>query len=341
MMSHTIKKITGIAHGLDHRELFLQPELIYLDRDGTRPFPQASRQPLRRQFFQVCFTRVAFGNFVLRQIGLVEGQLQIALFGHTTGIRDGVRKFHEGRFHFLARLYVQLIGIEFHPVRIIQRLAGLQAQHHVMRARIVLLQVVTIVRSHEREAEFLMNFHQAGIRNALMLQAVGLHFQVIAVLPEYLDKLAGGAHRAIHIFLPDQPRYFTTQAAGQGDQAFVVLLEQFLIHPRFVIEPFEVRFTDQLDEILVAGEIGGEQDQVIVVVMRKGAFTSLSAARCHVGFAPDNRLDSAGQRFLVELHRPEQVAMVRHGDRRHAEVFHLLDERFNLIRPIEQAVLRV
>jgi hypothetical protein len=33
--------------------------------------------------------------------------------------------------------------------------------------------------------------------------------------------------------------------------------------------------------------------------------------------------------------------MVRHGNRWHAEVFDLLDERFNLVRPIEQAVLRV
>ncbi|HTK88070.1 MAG TPA: hypothetical protein VL329_10075 [Nitrospiraceae bacterium] len=33
--------------------------------------------------------------------------------------------------------------------------------------------------------------------------------------------------------------------------------------------------------------------------------------------------------------------MVGHGHGGHAEVFHLLDERLNLIRPIEQAVLGV
>ncbi len=120
-----------------------------------------------------------------------------------------------------------------------------------------------------------------------------------------------------------------------------MLLEQFLIHPRLVIKPFEVGFTHQLNEIVIAGEISGEQNEMIIVVMRQSAFAVLPVARRHVGFTADDGLHSTGQGFLVKFNGPKQVAMVRHGNGRHAEVFYLLDERLNLVRPIEQAVLRV
>lgn len=80
---------------------------------------------------------------------------------------------------------------------------------------------------------------------------------------------------------------------------------------------------------------------MIVVVVRQPALAILPVAGCHVGFTAYDRLDSASQRLLVKLYCSEQVAMVRHGDGWHAEILHLLDERLNLIRPIEQAVLRV
>lgn len=121
----------------------------------------------------------------------------------------------------------------------------------------------------------------------------------------------------------------------------MVLLEQFLIHARLVIEAFKVGFADQLDKILIAGEIGGQQDEMIVVVMRQSAFPALSVAGRHVGLTAYDGLDPASESLLIKLDSPEQIAMVRHGHGGHAEVFHLLDERLNLIRPIEQAVLGV
>jgi hypothetical protein len=69
--------------------------------------------------------------------------------------------------------------------------------------------------------------------------------------------------------------------------------------------------------------------------MRQPAFPILPVAGRHVGFTAYDRFHAAGESFLIKLHGSEQVAMVRHGDGGHAEVFHLLNERLDLIRPVK------
>ncbi len=187
-----------------------------------------------------------------------------------------------------------------------------------------------------------MDFHEAGIRDALMIEAVGLHFQIEVFLAEDLLKLPGDRHGAGHVFLADQVRNLAAQAPGQRDEPFVMLLKNLLIHPRFIIKSFKVGFTDEFDQILIAGEIRGQQNQMVIIVMRQAAvFFGMAASQRHVGFAADDRLDAGVVGFSIELDGPEHVAVIGHGHGRLSERFDLLDERFDLIRAVEQAELGV
>ena len=121
----------------------------------------------------------------------------------------------------------------------------------------------------------------------------------------------------------------------------MVFLQEFLVHPGFVIKPFEIGLARQLDEVMVALEIGGQEDQMIVVVVGQQAFALSPAAGCEIGFAPDDGLHPVGGGFFVEINGAEEVAVIRDGERGLVKVPDLPEKRIQLIRAVQQAVLGV
>ena len=65
------------------------------------------------------------------------------------------------------------------------------------------------------------------------------------------------------------------------------------------------------------------------------------AARRHVGFAADDRLDPGFSGLSVKLHRPEHVAVIGHRDGWLPERLHLLHQGVDLVGAVEKAVLGV
>jgi hypothetical protein len=82
-----------------------------------------------------------------------------------------------------------------------------------VRAGVFLLQVVAIVGAGERDVEFLMDLQQAVVGDALMLQPVGLEFQVIIVLAENLPILTGRLGGTRQILLSDEVRNLAAETA--------------------------------------------------------------------------------------------------------------------------------
>ena len=111
----------------------------------------------------------------------------------------------------------------------------------------------------------------------------------------------------------------------------MVFFQKLLVHPWLIIESFKVCFTDEFDQVLIAGQISGEQDEVVVIVVREPAvFLGMAAAERHVGFAADDGLDAVFFRFPVKLDGAEHVAMIGHGHGR-------LSEGFDLAEPAVQS----
>ena len=81
---------------------------------------------------------------------------------------------------------------------------------------------------------------------------------------------------------------------------------------------------------------------MIVVVVRKPAiFFGVSAAKGHVGFAPDDRFDACLFGLAVELDRTEHIAVIGHGYGRLIEGFDLSNKRLDLIGTVKKTELRV
>ena len=66
-------------------------------------------------------------------------EFQIAAFGDFHRLIENEGNLSEDAIHLLPRLEIELVGVELHPVRIVDGLAGLDAQQNVVRAAIVLV----------------------------------------------------------------------------------------------------------------------------------------------------------------------------------------------------------
>ena len=127
------QEIAGESHRTNDHQLFAQALFIDRHGDGARAFRQTGLQAFDRQVLDIGFARVPFRSLILRQMRLVERQLEFAVIGDPTGVGDGPGKFCKRRRDFFGRLHIELVGIELHSGRIAQRLARLEAEHELMR----------------------------------------------------------------------------------------------------------------------------------------------------------------------------------------------------------------
>jgi hypothetical protein len=120
-----------------------------------------------------------------------------------------------------------------------------------------------------------------------------------------------------------------------------VLGEHVLVDARPVVEALGVPDGHQLDEVVIADLVGGQQRHVVVRLFDAAARLVEAAPRRDVDLAPRDGLDALRPRGVVEDHRPEHVAVVGDGHGLHAELRRLVDELVDVARPVEEAVLGV
>jgi hypothetical protein len=118
--------------------------------------------------------------------------------------------------------------------------------------------------------------------------------------------------------------------------------QQLEVDPRLVVEALEVSLRNQADQVAIARLVLREQDQVVDAVDAARLRVPVEAGALRdVDLAADDRLDSGLLRLFVELHRAEQVAVVRARHRGHPgglDVGHQLLDRNGAV---EDRVLRV
>jgi len=121
----------------------------------------------------------------------------------------------------------------------------------------------------------------------------------------------------------------------------VVFLKELFVHSRLVIESFEIGFTRELDQVVVALQIGCQEDQVVIVVVSEEPFALPAIARSKIGFTSNDGFYALGMGFLVKINGTKEVAVVRHGDGGLAKFSNLRKQRVQLVGAIKEAVVRV
>ena len=135
------------------------------------------------------------------------------------------------------------------------------------------------------------------------------------------------------------------EAAGESDEALVMLGEEFLVHTRLVVEAFEVRCGDELHQVLVAILVLREQEQVLINFLasssaRAGLLLEAAAVR-HIDLATDDGFDALLADSLVEVHCAVEHAVVRDGHRAEVQLLRPRGELVQAARGIQKRILRV
>ena len=107
------------------------------------------------ELFQVRQRVVARREFEFRQMVFAERKLDVAAFGNFRRVFDcfGIRG--KELSHLLFGLYIELLRLKFQPVRIVDGLSHLDAHENVLNFRVLLPQIVRVVRRDKRQPRLL------------------------------------------------------------------------------------------------------------------------------------------------------------------------------------------
>ena len=226
----------------------------------------ALAQPLRQQVPQVAFAREVLGRMEHRVVQLVELDLQVAFLGHLQRVLHRLRHLGEARLHFLGRTQVELLVGVLQPFGVRQLRLRADADEAIVRVRVALLDVMDVVGRDELQAELLRPGNQLPVDLGLFGQAVVLQLQVEVLRPKRLLEPVNRLARPRQLVPLNGFRDFACQAAGERNQALLVRRQQFLVDARLVVVALQVGLGGELDQVLVAGFVFGQQNQVVINV---------------------------------------------------------------------------
>ena len=209
-----------------------------------------------------------------------------------------------------------------------------------MRLGVVLVGVVQVVGGHQRKVQFLGQAQQVAGDAPLDVQAVVHEFAEVVLGAEDVAEF-GGRLDGFPVLAEPEPRLdLAGRAAGGGDQAFRVGVQQLTVQPgpfaEDRVQGGDRGGTEQVPHALVVvaeqrhvrvGAAAG--DVVLALVFLAPADAGLVRARGaggDVGLDADDRLDALVRGPLPEVEGTEEVAVVRGGEGGHAQPFGFVEE---------------
>ena len=267
-------------------------------------------------------------------------QPHIAAFRDAQGAGKHVGRVFEDLVHFVMALDEKARALELHAIGVLNRLAGLNAQHHVLRVRVVLAEIVAVVGGDQRKAKIFFQTEQVGVDAVFLFQALVLNFQEEIVRAENIAVGGGRIPGRVVVVFHQAFGDFAFQAAGKSDQSFGVLGQKLLAHPRLVIEAAQRGFRGDLGQIAVAFLVFREnQKMVISVALGWSALDVVVVLLADVELAADDRLHPGLVGGIDEMDRAKDVAMIGHGHRGHPELFHALDKLLHVAGAVEHGIV--
>ena len=331
------KEIAREAHVADDVQLVAQALAVGVRIEGGRVgvFLQALFQALLGQPPEFRFQRGPFGQGVDREIMVAEIQLHIALFGDAHGIGQRFRHMAEGGFHLLGALVIKFRGLEAHVPGIVQRGLRLDAEQHLVGFHVVGIEVVAVVGGHQRQVELFGDLHEAVVDRHLFLQAVGLQLQIEAAGVD-VRVFPGQRAGLVHVAGLDGARHFARDAGRKADEPLGILAQQRLVHARLVMEALQKALGHQLDEVVIARLVLGQQDEMVAPAGQLGRLVEMVMA--DVDLAAEDGLDADLGALLGEVGRAEHVAVIGDGTGGHAEILGAVAQVLEADGPVQQAV---
>ncbi len=302
--------------------------------------PEAAFQPIFAQSPQVGFRGLPGRDLELRQAVILHLQADIAAFGDQQGVRERLGHLGEQAIHLLRR--AQVIGPvgHAHPVGVGKQRPGLDGEQDILVFGVFGIDVMGVVGGDEAGVVMRSQVEQGAVDLLQLRDVVLLEFEEEIVLAEDLVVPVDAAAGGVKLVLLDQARHLGRQAAGGADQALRVLGKEFLVDAGVVVKAFQLGSRGDLEQVLVAGLVLGQEQQVGGLAVFLGVVL-LHGAGGHVGLHPDDGFDAGFLGGVVELDHAEHGAMVGDGQGGHVHLFGTLDQLLDIAKAVEQGVFGV
>ena len=318
------EEVGGEPHAVDDLELVGQP-LGHVGGKGVAP---ALVRAGVCEVLQVGAVVVeAVGDVEVREAGRAELDVHVGALRDQQRVVAGLGELGEQAAHLRRGLQVVLVAVELEAVGVLQQRPGLHAQQRVVGRGVGAVRVVAVVGGQQRSVELAGDLQQLGVDPVLLRYAVVLQLDEEAVAAEDVLE-AGRLGEGLGGVVPQQGLgHLAPEAAGGGDQARAVVVERLPVAAGLVVVALHEGPAGQLDEVLVAGVVGGQHRQVVVELaaaldVAAGVVDASPPRRPlvpgllgHVGLDADDGLDVVVLALAVEVQDPVHVAVVGDAQR--------------------------
>ena len=266
---------------------------------------------------------------------MAEIESHLTALGDLLAVFNGFGKMGEYGPHFRLALDVQLFGVHAHPAFVLQGLTGLDAQKHLLRRRVLPVQVVAVVGGYHGDARFLRNAHQPWQHGLFLRNAVIHQLNIVVIPAEKLLHMQGVGLGVVIAAFQQHFGQIAAQTGGQADQPLGVLLQQVVVDAGLIIEALGKTGADQLDEILIARVVFAQKDHMAVFPGRAAFFETIAA---DIDLAADDRGDAGVPAGVIKIHRAVHDAVVGDGGVGEAQLLQAADQRADAVGTVQQAV---
>ena len=324
------QEVVRETHLLDRLQLELET-VLELGRDGSVALLQAFLAELGEVVERVAVVR----GRELREPDLAELELDVQPLGDLEARAKRLRVVREVRSHLGGALEVELVGVELPAARVLQRVAGLDAEQRLVGPRVLVAEVVDVARCDERQTGLLGELGELRVDPRLLGEAGVLDLDVDVVAAEDLRQAVEVGRGVLGAALLERAGDAAREAAGERDEPLRMRLQMAPVHARLVVVALEVAGGGELDQVPVALVGLGQERQVRVALLLLGRVVA------DVHLTADQRLDALLPGVLVELHGAGERAVVGERHSGHLELGRPSGEVRDPAGPVEDRELGV
>src|SRR5213593_1993714 len=176
---------------------------------------QPPREALASDVLEVAVERIAVRHVKMREGIFNFLQPHTAALGDSEGAREHVRRVFEDSVHLVVTLDIEAGTLELHSVRLLNALAGLNTDHHILRVRVVFAQIMTVVRRYQRQAQIFFQPKQSRMNVVFPFQALVLNLQKEIFFAKNVTVSPGSFTGGFVVVFHQALGHLTFQTAGE------------------------------------------------------------------------------------------------------------------------------
>ncbi|CAB4835646.1 unannotated protein [freshwater metagenome] len=204
------------------------------------------------------------GQRELGQLRLAELDLDVAPLGDPQRVVARLGNLGEHVAHLRGGLEVVLVAGELEAIGVAHERTRLHAQQRVVGDRVVTMHVMAVVGGEQRRFDAAREVEQHGIGAVLFGDALVLDLDEEVVATK--DVLEPGClgDRSFHVAPHERLKHVSAEAPCGGDEPLAVVGQRLPVDAGLVVVALHVGARRQLDEVLVADVVLGQEREVVV-----------------------------------------------------------------------------